>query len=165
MTALNIAYATNSETPLTTLEFSHSALTDGVMRFVQGYYDLDATTEGGDLVTFSKSGLGIQLPERSTDGMQELVIQIDNLSNEVYSQLRVVQNSMRSNDERAIIKYRPYLESDLSSPAGAVLSLVMTGSTVNRQQATIRATWSAFPDSRYPRFRYYSTIYSGVKYA
>lgn len=163
MTALQRAYASNEATPLSTIEFYHSSI--GYLRFVQAYYDLTATLEDSSTVLFSKSGLGIQLPERSTDGRQDLSIQIDNLSNDVYLALRAVQESMRSTDERAIAKYRPYLESDLSAPAGAVLRLIVTGSTINRQQATIRATWSPFPNSAYPRHRYYPTNYPGIKYA
>ena len=162
MTALETAYASNDATPLTTLELSHSAIS--TLRFVQGYYDLEANLETGQLVTFAKSGLGVQLPSRSTDGQQELQIQIDNLSNDVYRALSTIQSSMRQTDERAIIRYRPYLESDLSAPAGAVLRLIMTGASINRQNATIRATWSPFPDAVYPRFRYYPTNFPGVKY-
>ncbi len=162
MTAIARAYASNEATPLNTLEFSHSSIT--TMYFVQAYDDLTATLEDSTEVTFLKSGLGIQLPERSTDGQQDLQIQIDNLSNQVYETLRTIQLSMRSTDEKAIIKYRPYLESDLSAPSGAVVRLIMSTSTINRQQATIRASWSPFPDARYPRYRYYPTIYPGLRY-
>lgn len=162
MTAIARAYASNEATPLNTLEFSHSAIT--TMYFVQAYDDLSATLEDATEVTFLKSGLGIQLPERSTDGQQELLIQIDNLSNEVYENLRAVQLSMRSTDERAFIKYRPYLESDLSAPSGAVIRLIMTGASVNRATASIKASWAPFPDSTYPRYRYYPTLYPGLKH-
>ena len=162
MTAIARAYASNEATPLNTLELSHSSIS--TFYFVQAYYDLTATLEDSTEVTFLKSGLGIQLPERSTDGQQELQIQIDNLSNEVYQALSTIQNSMRSSDEKAMIKYRPYLESDLSAPSGAVVTLFMSGATVNRRQATIRASWSPFPDAVFPRYRYYPTIYPGVKY-
>ena len=162
MTALEQAYASNEATPLNTLEFSHSSIT--TLRFVQGYYDLQANLETGPLVTFQKSGFGFQLPERSTDGQQELQIQLDNVSNIAYQNLATVQQSMRSADEKAIIKYRPYLESDLSAPAGAVLSLVMTGASVKRDSVFIRATWSPFPDVTYPRHRYYPTKFPGLRY-
>lgn len=163
MTAIARAYASNEATPLETLEFSHSSIT--TMYFVRAFYDLTATLESSTEVTFVRSGLGIQLPEKSTDGQQELQIQIDNLSNDVYQTLSTIQNSMRSTDEKAIIKYRSYLESDLSAPAGAVIKLIMTSASVNRRTASIRASWSPFPDASYPRYRYYPTLYPGVKYA
>lgn len=163
MTALEQAYASNDSTPLNTLEFSHSSI--DTIYLVQGFYDIPANLETGPLVTFQKSGIGIQLPERSTDGQQELQIQLDDVSNTVYQSLRAVQLSMRDSDEKAIIKYRPYLEADLSAPAGAVLSLVMTGASIRRGTATIRATWSPFPDLSFPRYRYYATKYPGVRYA
>lgn len=163
MSAIARAYASNEATPISTFEFSHSAIS--TMYFVQGYYDVEATTESGKAVTFLKSGLGFSLPERSTEGVQELQIQIDNLSNETYEKLRTIQLSMRQNDERAKIKYRPYLEADLSAPSGAVFTLSMTSASITRNQATILANWAPFPDSSYPRKRYYPTLYAGVKYA
>lgn len=162
MTAIARAYASNEATPLSTFGFSHSSIS--TLYFVQGYYDLEATLEDSSVVTFSKSGLGFSLPERSTDGQQDLQIQIDNVSNEVYNSLKTVQDSMRSSDEKAVIKYRPYLESDLSAPSGAVIRLFMVGAVVNRKQAIIRASWSPFPDAIYPRYRYYPTLYPGVKH-
>lgn len=162
MTAIAQAYASNEATPLSTFEFIHSSIT--TLRFVQAYYDLEATLEDLSVVTFSKSGLGFQLPERSTDGQQDLQIQIDNLSNDVYTALRTIQDSMRLSDEKAIIKYRPFLESDLSAPAGAAVRLFVSAATITRSQATIVASWSPFPDAVYPRYRYYPTLYPGVKY-
>lgn len=162
MSAIARAYASNEATPLETLEFSHSSIT--TLYFVRAYYDLTATLEDSTEVTFSKSGIGMQLPESSTDGQQELEIQFDNVSNEVFNTLMTVQDSMRSTDEKALIIYRSFLESDLSAPASAPIKLFMSSSSVNRQTATIRASWSPFPDAAYPRYRYYPNLYPGLKY-
>lgn len=165
--ALEQAYASNTTTPLNTLEFKHSALTGGVLRLVQGYQDLTATLEGSPAVqvTFSKSGLGIKLPDRSTDGNHDLVWQVDNVSNDVYTQLRLIQEANRTSEEVVICNYRSYLETDLSAPAGAVYRMTVTGASVSTHTAVIRATWAAFPDTSYPRERYYPTTYPGLKYA
>lgn len=163
-TELEQAYASNTETPLETLEFSHSALSGGVMRFVRGYQDLEATLEDGSTVTFTASGIDVQLPEKSTDGQQNLTIAISNDSNLVYEQLDLVQESMRTSDERAIFKYRPYLPSDLSAPAASPLRLIVTSATITDEAALIQCTYTPFPDSIYPRYRYYASTYPGVKY-
>lgn len=163
-TELEQAYASNTETPLETLEFTHSALTDGSMRFVRGYRDLEATLETGSTVTFTASGIDVTLPERSTDGEQNLTIAISNASNEVYQQLDLVQESMRLSDERAIFKYRAYLPSDLTAPATTPLRLIVTSATITDEAALIQCTYTAFPDSVYPRYRYHASTYPGVKY-
>jgi hypothetical protein len=163
MTAIARAYASNEATPLDTLEFSHSSIS--TLYLVRAYEDLTATLEDSTEVTFLKSSISVQLPERSTDGQQSLNLQLDNISNDVYLQLSAVQDSMRTSDEKAIIKYRSYLESDLSAPSGGVIRLFMSSASINRIQASISAAWSPFPDARYPRYRYYPTLYPGVKYA
>ena len=162
MSALQQAFASNEATPIDTLEFSHSSF--GVIYVAKSYFDLTATLEDSSVVVFQRAGLGIQLPERSTDGQQELSIQLDNLDNDIYLKLRGVQEANRATQEQVVCKYRPYLLSDLSAPAGAILKLLVTGATINTRQATIRATWANFPDTTYPRGRYYATDYPGVKY-
>ena len=162
MTAIARAYASNEATPLSTLEFSHPSIS--TMYFVQAYEDLTASLETGSVVTFRKSSFDVRIPQRSTDGTQELQIQIDNITNEAYQALNTIQQSMRSSPEKAIIKRRSYLESDLSSPSDGVLRLILTSAVVNRNQASISAKWAPFPESVYPRYRYYGTVYPGVKY-
>ena len=164
MTALEQAYASNTETPLLTLELRHSALDDGVIYLVSSNYDLDATLEDAYSVTFQKCGIDISLPEKSTDGRQDLVITIDNVSNYIWQQIKAVVTANRISQEVIACKFRPFLPSDLTAPAGAVLSLSVTESSINRSTASIRATYTPIPDTAYPRYRYYSTSYPGVKY-
>lgn len=164
MTAINTAYASNSATPLLTIEFLHSSLTGGALRLVQAYYDLEATLEDSTTVTFSASGIGISLPEKSTEGRQDLNIQIDNASNLVWQQVKLVIDANRTSEEKIICKFRSFLEADLSAPAGAVYVLTVTGTSINRNTAGIQATYTPIPDTGYPRKRYYPTSYPGVKY-
>lgn len=164
MTALNRAYASNEETPLITMEFLHSGLTNGALRLVQGYYDITATLEDASTVVFSASGIGVTLPEKNTDGRQELNVQIDNVSNLVWQQVALVVTASRSSAEEVICKYRPFLESDLSAPAGATYRLIVTQSSINRKSANIRASFAQIPDMAYPRGRYYPTEFPGLRY-
>jgi hypothetical protein len=162
--ALEKAYASNTETPLITLEFLHSALSGGALRLVQGYYDIEATLEDASTVTFSASGIGVELPANSVEGKQELKLQIDNVSNLVWTEIKAIVTANRTTQERVTCKYRPFLESDLSAPAGATYSLNVTRAIVNRNQANIMATYVPVPAISYPSKRYYSSIYPGVKY-
>jgi len=164
MTALNQAYASNAGTPLITLEFLHSALTGGVLRLVQGFYDIEATLEDASTVTFNASGIGVSLPERSSDGRYDLSMQIDNVSNLVWQQLQLVVTASRSTGEAVECKYRPFLESDLSAPAGATYRFIVMQSSISRSTANIRASFAQIPDMIYPRGRYYPTTFPGLKY-
>lgn len=166
MTALNQAYASNSETPVHTFEFLHSSVTGGAIRLVQGYYDIQATLEGSppQTVTFSKSGITVSLPQKSSDGRQDLDIELDNVSNAVWQELQSAITAIRTTNERIICKYRPFLESDLSAPAGPTYVFTVMQAVTTRKTAGIRASFAVLPDTAYPRKRYYPTIYPGLKY-
>lgn len=162
--ALEQAYASNTETPLLTVELSHSALTGGVLRFVRGYYDITATTEAAATVVFTATGMGLNLPQKSSDGDQQLDIQLDNVSNEVFRELEAVRVANRTTEEPINCILRPYLESDLSAPAGATYELQVKSVKVTRNAAVISATYSPLPNVSYPRKRYYPTTYVGLRY-
>jgi hypothetical protein len=164
-TALETAYASNTDTPLDTLEFLHSALPGGALRFVRGYYAIEATLEDASTVTFEPAGFAVVLPERGVNGAQNLDIQFDDVSQAVWQSLNAVITANRTTQEKTFCIYRPYLEADLSAPAGASYKLLVTSSVVNRNSASFRASWAPIPDISWPRLRYYPTIYPGVKYA
>lgn len=165
MTALERAFASNEATPILTVDISHSAITGGVLRLARAYSDLTATIEGGSTVTFLRSGIGISYPEKSTEGRQDLNIQIDNVSNVVWQEINSVVVANRTTQERAVCKMRAFLESDLTAPQGEVYTFTITGTSITRSSAVIRATYTPIPDTEYPRHKYYSNSYPGVKYA
>lgn len=162
--ALEKAYASNTSTPLHTLEFLHSGFTGGALRFVRGYQDISATLESGSTVTFSKSGFGISLPQKGNDGRQDIRIQLDNVSLEAYQQITLAKSASRSSSEKIICKYRPFLESDLSAPAGATYVLTVTNTSITRTTVSIIAAYTPIPDISWPTKRYYATDYPGLKY-
>jgi hypothetical protein len=162
--ALEKAYASNTATPLHTLEFLHSAITGGALRLVQGYEDIEATLEDSSVVTFSASGFGLALPERGTDGKQDLRIQLDNVSLVAYDEIKAAKTATRTTEEKIICKYRPFLESDLSAPAGATFVLTVTRTAVTRSTVSVNATYTPIPEVSWPVKRYYTTEYPGLKY-
>jgi len=163
-TALERAYASNESTPLLTIEFLHASLTGGALRLVQAYSDLTATLEDATTVTFTAAAIDIQLPEISTDGRQDLSISIDNTNNVAWDQIKAVTIANRITESKIICKYRPFLESDLTAPAGATYVLTVTGGSINRHTATLRATYTPIPETNFPRGRYYPSDYPGVRY-
>ena len=163
--ALETAYASNSETPLSTIQFQHSSLPDGKLSFVNAKYDLEATTEEPLLTVFAKSSIDATLPEISTDGRQELQIAIDNTDGLVYQSLKVVVNANRLSEEKVLCVQRMFLPSDLTQPSGEVLRLTITTSSVNRSGAVLRATYAKLPETRFPSRRYDLDKYPGLAYA
>lgn len=160
--ALEIAYASNNETPIDTIEFSHSGLSGGVLRLAKSFTDL--VTEESPALTFSASGLLITLPEKSVNGKPYINIQVDNTNNSAYEQIALVIATNRSSQEEVVCKYRAYVLSDLTQPASAVITLAVTKTVINRKVASITAEYTPIPDTVYPRYRYFPTDFPGVKY-
>lgn len=163
--ALNKAYASNTETPLDTFEFTHASLTGGVQRFVISKYDLSATLENASVVTFSAISAESKLPSRNVDGSQDIEITLDNTNGAVWAQLNAVVTANRTTTTPVLCTYRPYLESDTSAPATAALTFPVKSSSINRSTATIRASYTPLPNTTFPRGRYYATNYPWLKYA
>lgn len=162
--AIQQAYASNSETPLLTVEFINTALDGGTLRLVESNYDLTATTEDDEEVTFSRAGINIDLPEKNTDGNQSITISIDNTNNLVWQEIKKVVAANRISRQPIKCKFRAFLESDLSAPAENPYVFTVTSSSINRSVASITAAYTPIPDTFYPRYKYYPTIFKGVKY-
>lgn len=164
MTALEQAYASNNDTTLWTLEISHSAITGGLIRLVRAYQDLEATLEDSSIVTFTAAGVAIAFPKKTTDGRQDLQFQLDNASREIFQELKAVKTANRTTEEKTVLKFREFLESDTSSPAGAVYTLNVSEVQINNRTAYLKAIYTPIPDMVYPRLRYFPTNYPGLKY-
>ena len=162
MTALNQAYASNDQIIYNTLEISHSSIT--TMYLVDDSSDLIATLEDSTEVTFSAAGLNISLPEKTTEGRQDLTFSASNIDSSIWDLVDTVITANRTTEERAICKFRTFLPSDLSAPIGGVYTMTIINVNLNRQAATFTVSFQALPDLAYPRLRYYSNIYPSVKY-
>lgn len=165
MTAIEQAYASNTESIIPTFEFAHPAFTNGVLYLVQSHYDLEATTEAGTNVTFLKSSISYTYPAKNTEGQQDINIQLDNVSNQVWIEINKVVKYNRANDAVKIkCTVRGYLPSDLTGPSGEIFKLPVVNTAINDRTATIRASYTPIPDVSWPRLRYYPTKYPGTKY-
>jgi hypothetical protein len=164
MAAINQAYASNSETALQTIEFAHSTISGGYLRLVKAKYDLTATLENSNEVTFTRASIKIQRASRATSGKQDLNFVISNLNNVAWRELNAIVIANRTSEEKLICKYREYLESDLSQPASGVYPLTVISTSSNRIAVTFHAGYTPLPNMAFPRFRYYPTIFPGLKY-
>jgi len=158
------ARASNTETPILTVEIKHTALTGGVLRLVQGVEDLTATIPGTGAVVFTAAGIDILLPSKDSEGTQQLTINIDNVSNMIYSEMLKIVIANRSAQSEVKVNTRVYLASDLSSPKESVPMIgVSVAMTVTSSR--ISAIFAPLYDNFFPRLRYYPNKYHGVKYA
>ena len=156
--ALQQAYASNTETPILAFEFIHSAFTGGVLRYVQS--STDKNLEGVVYTAFSISAL---LPKNDSDGTQQLTINIDNVSHEVYQQLNAVIVANRSVNEKVRVIMKTFLPSDLSVDQTRI-ELVCVSASINITSAQITAIYAPLYDSYYPRNRYYTNVYRGLRH-
>ena len=170
-TALQQAYASAAETPVYTVRLLHTGLTGGARAFVQGKYDLSATLETSQVVTFQKTGMAISLPQKGVNGRQDISFLLSNVSREAWAEIKSVIETNRANViagnpvETIKLEFRQFLESDLSAPAGPVYKMIVMSSVVNFMQLNITASFMPLADISFPKLRYYSDKYPGVRYA
>jgi hypothetical protein len=169
--ALQMAYASVSETPLYTIRILHTGLSGGVLNLVQSKYDLTATLEDSTEVTFSKAGLDLSLLQKGVNGQQDLSVAMSNVSRQAWVELKNIIQLNRSNIlagvvvEKIRVELRAYLESDLTEPKGGVAKLVVNDSSVDLMSVKLRASYMQLADMTWPKNRYYADTFPGVKYA
>ena len=164
MTVLNQAYASNTSTPVLTLEFEHSSLSGGFYRIVQDQVDFDGKIEDDSTVSYTATSVGISEPSRGSDGISQLGIQVDNVSGDVTALVKTIQQSNRvGTPEPVIVRMRGYIRGS-TEIARAAIVMVVTGVTITAQTAQIRASFQPVYDSAFPRLRYYPTLFKGLKY-
>jgi hypothetical protein len=169
--ALQQAYASAEQTPVYTIRLLHTGLTAGARSFVQGKYDLTATLETAAVVTFQKTGMAINLPQKGVNGRQDISFQLSNVSREAWNEIKAVIASNRAQviagnePEKIILEFRQFLESDLSAPSGPVYKMIVMNSSVDLMTLSITASFMPIADMSWPKFRYYAETYPGVRYA
>ena len=169
--ALQQAYASATEQPVYTIRLVHSGLTGGARSFVQGKYDVVATLETAAVVTFQKTGMAINLPQKGVNGRQDISFQLSNVSREAWNEIKAVIAANRTEiiagnePEKIILEFRQFLESDLSAPSGPVYKMIVMNSRVDLMAVSITASFMPIADISWPKLRYYADTYPGVRYA
>lgn len=107
---------------------------------VQATEDYDLPLElGADTTTFEAVGFSFKLPGQNDQGLQELSIEIDNVDRRIGDFIRAVSKY----DAPVIVRYRPYLSSDLSEPQlDPPLELILSDVSVTETKVTGRATFA-----------------------
>ena len=160
--AIEIAYASApADDPIIhSLQLINPDFDTGEFCLCSGFDDLDMGIESGEQKQFLAMGLGIQLPERSITGREDLSFGIGNITGYTRQQMLKAKNG--GHDTTLI--YRPYLASNLFGPARGPLSMTVVNYTDNRQTATLSASFRNLMDRRWPSVLFTPQKYPGVKY-
>ncbi|MGQ4595820.1 DUF1833 family protein [Raoultella ornithinolytica] len=158
MMILDRLYANNgSEVIIGTLQINIGST---VYFFCEGYEDVTAIVENGDVITFSAAAIDIALPARNSDGTQDLQFAISNIDGEVSTAIR---NAL-ANLEIGSLTYRQYISTDLSAPATVPYTLAIKSGSWTAIQAQITAGYMNVLDTAWPRFRYTLNEFPGLRY-
>ncbi len=109
---------------------------------------------GGVDKTFQALPFRLALPKISDGGLQELTIAIDNVDRQISEYVKAV----KATQVKTIIKYRPYLSTDLTTPQmDPPLTLYLLNSSVTTFEVKIRAAFLNFLNKKWPQGSQYYT--------
>ncbi len=164
--AIKEAYATApaGQVILHTLEFRHPSFSTPI-RVVRDYQDLSAKLESSapvdasTYVTFIAMAFDITLPEVQTSAVPEIVITLDNVSQDIEANLALAVASPYSID----VTYRPYLNVDLTTPQmNPPLTMSLTQVDATDYQVTARATFGDLSNRQFPGQNYTADRFGGL---
>ena len=138
--ALKEVYAMGSpdDMELPTLAISHPSL-DDVIYMVQDRRAWDMKLETGELVTFEPVPFRFTTPSSGTNGIQELMIAIDNVDRRIFDFMESVKTLQRPIE----VSFRSYLKSDLEKPqTDPPLVLYLTEVTTDAFEVKGKATFA-----------------------
>lgn len=142
------ASAPQGQVLLDTIEVSHSQLAGQTKYFVRAYQDYDLTLEDGVTVqTFTAFAFDITLPPAGDKGIQDLRVQFDNIDRSVGDFF----NAAKEHREPVVLKYRPYLSTDLTTPQmNPPLQLNLVDVKITIEKVTARATFADLLNRKHP---------------
>ncbi len=158
MTILNRFYASGGP------ELKHQTLqiTDGVLThyLTEGWDDITATLETGEIVTFTACAMSVALPGRNEDGTQDLKFALCNITGEISEYIRDVLRLSR----KCRIAYRVFLDHDMTAPAEPPSWFEVKAGQWTATQADITAGYFDLLSTAWPRQTYNLEDYPGIRY-
>lgn len=148
MTVLNQLYASGGD------KIIHDtlAITDGVEThyLTNGWDDITARLETGEVVTFIACGMALALPAKNADGTQDLKFALSNITGEISAYIQEVLKDKR----QAELVYRVYIEDDLEAPAEAPYRFEVKDGQWTATQVDIVAGYFNLLETGFPRKTY-----------
>lgn len=136
-----------------TLEISSEGMES--MRFVHGFEDM---TLGGQL--YEACQISIALPEKNTTGNQTLRFGVGLVD----SRADKAVDAALENGRIVFLTYREFLNSDISAPARAPITMEVVGGEFSEGVLQVEASYFDMLNFAWPRQRYTAENAPGVKY-
>ncbi|MBE0379170.1 DUF1833 family protein [Pseudoalteromonas prydzensis] len=152
------ASAPVNDTPIHTLELKAGSLWE--LRICDGFDNVMAGIEGGEVVLFEASGMGISLPARGVKGRQDLQFQIDNVTGKAVSLVEQANNAGIKID----VIYRVYTTSDLTAPSEPAIEMKAVDVQATGLSLNVVASFNDLVNKAWPKKRYTPSIAPGLKY-
>ena len=159
MTILEQVYASGGDVIVSTLELTCPAWGTPVL-ICQGYEDQTCITEDSRTLTFLASAIEIALPKKGNTAGQSLMFAIDNVTGEAQAKIDQALEA----EQRIIMIYREYLQSDKSAPAQSPYFMTVLGGTMQGSSVQIQAGFFDLINTKWPRDLYTTKFAPGLRY-
>ncbi|WP_394243882.1 DUF1833 family protein [Halopseudomonas laoshanensis] len=138
------------------------AVTDGITThyLTVGFEDQLLRLETGEVVEFIGYALDISLPEKGSDGVQDLMFAICNIDGAIGRFVRDAQEGGRE----ILLTYRLYLNNDLNAPAKPPLEFNVKGGQVTSVEAQVSAGYYNVLATAWSRFLFDTYRFPGLRY-
>lgn len=128
--------------------------------FVQGFEDVEARLETGEIVTFQQFAMQVALPPRNTDGTQDLKFALCNISGVVSAALQRALSARL----KMFVTMRTYLYPDLAAPSQRPFRFEVKNGQWTPTQVDITAGHRNLLDTGWPRKLYTLEQFPGLRY-
>lgn len=144
-----------------TLEISHIGISEKVY-LVKGFKHLEFGVPGDGTIPFKAAAFQFSLPPVNGEGLQELMLAFDNVDKSIAQFCRMA----RTYPAPIIIKYRPYISSDLSTPRyDPPLLMYLLNVQIKKTRVTGRAVPRDFINKQFPNRKYNTEDFQALIYA
>jgi len=152
------ASAPTNDLPIHTLELQANSF--GVIRLCNGFDNVTAGIESGEIVLFEASGMGVSLPSRAVKGRQDLQFQLDNVSGEALTKIEVAKEA----GDKIKVVYRVYTASNLTEPDEPPVEMTAVSVQATAIRVNVVASFNDLVNKAWPIERYTPDIAPGLKY-
>lgn len=130
------------------------------IRVVAAYEDLTATLENSETVTFKAGPFEYKEPSKDTSGNQTLTFAIANVTGEAQKAI----DAALASDAQVPVNYRVFLSGGLSAPAKQPYKMILRGGTFEGMMVMVEAGYFDLLNTQWPRKRYLSEDFPGLRY-
>lgn len=147
---------------VSTLEFKHPALPDGVLRYVKDNVDLQARLETGGTVWFTAGQFEFQLPDKATSGQEALTVAAPNTD---VTLVKAIEAAKRFEPITPVVcVYREYDTDNLSQPRNKPIRLTTSAVKITTMAVSLTNSWKDLTNRRFMRRVYTTATHPGLKY-